>query len=73
MSVRTRLEKLETATGAGACPACGLDARGMPAGDVRFKVITGGEPSRPLRRCPGCGRLPIQFTLNIATAGREKS
>jgi len=71
--MRVRLERLETALGAGTCPACGSRRDGKVGEDVTFTLVTtpaalppavpAGEPEP--RPCPACGHVPIQFTLSI--------
>jgi hypothetical protein len=68
-SVSNRITRLEQATGAGACEACGALPDGKWPADVRVVIDTnpGGKPFVP-EHCPECGRQ-TNFTLGIGAAG----
>jgi hypothetical protein len=70
MTIGKRLDTLEKATGAGACEACGALPGGKWPPNVRIRIDKNPERKPFVQRfCPRCGS-PLNFTLNIATAGK---
>jgi hypothetical protein len=61
MSLTDRIAKLEDALHPDQCPECGAGGE-IVLGPLRLSELTGDAPPRPdPRKCPQCGRWPIQL------------